>query len=110
MINQVSDGNIARIFISIVLGSTSCDFQWSDTSIYIHEFGCTMLEVDEITFIHPNSSQNISIPFKIWEHFGDFIHSEIGNLSLKFPFVLLLNDKSAKKKMLKHSYLCIYRN
>jgi hypothetical protein len=26
------------IFISIFLGSTSCDFQWSDRAIYIHEF------------------------------------------------------------------------
>jgi hypothetical protein len=27
------------IFISIFLGSSSCDFQWSDRAIYIHEFG-----------------------------------------------------------------------
>jgi hypothetical protein len=29
----------AVIFISIFLGSSSCDFQWSDRAIYIHEFG-----------------------------------------------------------------------
>jgi hypothetical protein len=39
----------AGIFISIFLGSTSCDFQWSYRAIYIHELGWTMLEVDEIT-------------------------------------------------------------
>jgi hypothetical protein len=26
-------------FIPIFGGSTSCDFQWSDRAIYIHEFG-----------------------------------------------------------------------
>jgi hypothetical protein len=36
------------IFISIFLSRTSYDFQWGDRAIYI------MLEVDEITFIHPN--------------------------------------------------------
>jgi hypothetical protein len=36
-------------YISIFLGSSSCDFQWIDRAIYIHEFGWTMLEVDEIT-------------------------------------------------------------
>jgi hypothetical protein len=35
---------------------------------------------------------------KIWEHFSDFIDSEIGNLSLKFPFVSLLSDKLPKEK------------
>jgi hypothetical protein len=34
---------------------------------------------------------------KIWEHFSDFIHSKIGNLSLKFPFVLLLAINRPKK-------------
>jgi hypothetical protein len=34
---------------------------------------------------------------KIWEHFSDFIHSEIENLSLKIPFVSLLSDKSPQK-------------
>jgi hypothetical protein len=29
----------AGVFISIFLGSTSCDFQWSDRATYIHEFG-----------------------------------------------------------------------
>jgi hypothetical protein len=82
------------IFISIFFGSTSCDFQWSDRTIYIHEFGWTMLEVDEITFIHLKMEW---YHLKIWEHFSDFTHSEIGNLSLKFPFVLLLSNKSPKK-------------
>jgi hypothetical protein len=27
------------IFFSNFIGSTSCDFQWSDRAIYIHEFG-----------------------------------------------------------------------
>jgi hypothetical protein len=36
---------------------------------------------------------------KIWEHFSDFIHSEIGFLSLNFSFVLLLSDKSPKKML-----------
>jgi hypothetical protein len=40
----------------------------------------------------------------IWEHFSDFIHSKIGNLSLKFPFVLLLSDKLPKKKTLLGRY------
>jgi hypothetical protein len=47
-----------------------------------------MLEVDKITFIHPNwvhSSKNEAIP------------SQNGNLSLKFPFVSLLSNKSPKK-------------
>jgi hypothetical protein len=29
----------AMIFISTFLGSTCCNFQWSDRAIYIHEFG-----------------------------------------------------------------------
>jgi hypothetical protein len=37
---------------------------------------------------------------KIWEHFSDFIHSKIGNLSLKFSFVSLLSDKSPKNETL----------
>ena len=51
-------------FITILLGNTSCDFQWSNKAIYIHEFGWTILEVDEITFIHPNwihSSKSVVI-------------------------------------------------
>jgi hypothetical protein len=42
------------------LGNMSCDFQWSDRGIYIHEFGWIMLEVDKITFIHPKCSNIIS--------------------------------------------------
>jgi hypothetical protein len=30
---------VIGIFISIFLSSTSCNFQWSDRAIYIHEFG-----------------------------------------------------------------------
>jgi hypothetical protein len=37
---------------------------------------------------------------KIWEYFSDFIHFEIGNLSMKFPFISLLSDKLPKKKTL----------
>jgi hypothetical protein len=81
-------GLVAVIFISILLGSSSCDFQWSDKAIYIHEF-------IQIRYIHPKMKR---YHLKIWEHFSDFIHSKIGNLSLKIPFVSLLSDKSPKKK------------
>jgi hypothetical protein len=48
-----------------------------------------MLNVDEITFIHPNqihSSKMLRYHLKIWEHFSDFIHSKIENISLNIPF------------------------